>query len=455
LDANLVIKPALDPTAKVNPEQTGGLFEKAIINSSYTHDGIVPPVYPSFEDPGMEMTLVDAADFVRYFDESEEGKKTRIARLGDDDTLTMKVQAVIADAGVLTYKWKFRPDGSTAWEDAPVDGVSEVTEPAKLAVDPVTKKPYLNFRDAYFNADGTPYVGYEVPVDASGAYDNSLYEKYSTYTIKSKDEGGSDNVAGTYAAVATNTISNLTKDKWSTYCYLPGPKEIKFAESGTFTVTTDAEGKSHIAINLVEDNNNPTITEVWYYDALSKDTPVNSAKAGSGIAESPADMDAMKPGWYAARVVANLNRKNAEKCTPEAQVIYAQPVIADVKPEAENPAYNLAPGATQELKLQVDVPLPAGFETEESIAKELYRNLSYEWQYRRSDSTAWRNIVPSMASETDITALIHSIDNENGSITVRNVEDMTAYQYRCIVTNTLGKNKVSMTQSDASLFLVY
>lgn len=457
LDASLTIKPALDPSAKINPEQTGGLFENAIINSAYTHDGLVPPVYPSFEEPGLDMTLVNSEDFVRYLEEAEEGKKTRVAKLGADDRLTMKVQAVVADAGVLSYRWMFREDGSTAWSPVEV-GQSELYEPAKLAIDAVTKKPYLNFRDAYFTKDEnetyTPYLSYNIPTNDNDEYDFSLYEKYSIYELKPVTEGGSNVVAGTYAAVAENTISNLKKEKWSTYCYLPGPKDIEFKDE-VFTVTTDALGKQNVTVNIVEDNNSPAVTPVWYYDAKSSTGALSSAERdlNKGLdASGNADMSTVAPGWYAARVVTNLNRKNVEKVTPKTQVIYAKAQIENVVPEGET-AYNLGPGETQELKIVVNVPLPEGFTSADEISSDLYRNLTYKWQYHRNDSTVWRDITSGMVSDTDITAPIYAINDETGSITVRNVEDMTAYNYRCIVTNTLGKDSVSYQMTD--MFLIY
>lgn len=498
LEANLIIKPALDPSSKIDPEETGGLFEKAIINSLFSNSGLVPPVYPSFEEPGMEMTI-GAEDFVRYLSEADEGKKTRVAKLGDDDALEMKAQAVVADSGILTYMWMFKPDEENAgWRQL---GAGEFTyEPAKLAVDSSTQRPYLNYRDAYFYKDEEseeylPYRGYDVPVNENGEYDNSLFEKYAVYRIYpifvektyeneeafvadtaekfvknndkyipetaydaskiyyvKNDKATEEPVVGTYSLVATNTIQNLKRDKWSTYCYLPGPAEIKFVEHNPFDVDTN---KKTIKVNLIEDVNNPTVDFFWYYDAKNAETAITKA-SGEGLGEgADADMTTLPPGWYAAKVIADLNRKKQIKGTPTAQVIYADPVIASVKPSDENPAYNLGPGDIKELQLVVDVPLPEGFTAASDIATELYRNLSYEWQYRRSDTTTWKTINSSMVSETDITKLVHSINDEKGSITVRNVEDMTAYQYRCIVTNTLGNKHTTATLGDTDLFLVY
>lgn len=502
LDANLIIKPALDPADKIDPEPWGDLFTKAIINSQYTQDGQIPPVEPMFDGPGVDMTIVKShepitlateddfkadtrtkfvlneetgeyevtstfvpgvqtyyvveSDFVRYLSEAAEAKKTQVAKLGNDDKLTLQAQAIVADSGILTYQWKFKADNSNTWENIDDDRVTTVSKPAVLPVDPITKEPYLDFREAYYYEDGSPFTGWEVPIDNDGNYDNSLYEHYTQFEIPAKREGDVD-VVGTYAVVATNTIANMKKEKWSARCYLPGPSAIQFSEN-IFTVTKDAENKpSAIKVNLKEDINSPSVNYLWFRSALSASAAVAQAN-GTGTTSSQAitDMSNLTPGWYSARVITNLNRKNEVKGTPVAQVIYAEPKIDDIVPDGgkDKTAFNIGAYATQKLKVNVVVPLPEGFSDASEIADELYRNLSYEWQYRRSDSSTWRNITPAMVGSGQ-NNLIDSINDEEGSITVRNIEDMTAYHYRCIVHNTLGDQTISSTLADDSLFLVY
>ena len=503
LDANLIIKPALDPADKIDPEPWGDLFTKAIINSQYTQDGQIPPVEPMFDGPGMDMTImvayvpvtyadatafaadtrtkyvlndqtnkydivtgfidgkndyfVEEIDFVRYLTEAAEAKKTQVAKLGSDDTLTLQAQAIVADSGTLTYQWKFQEDGKTGWEDVDAKYISTVAKPALLPVDPVTKKPYLDFREAYFLEDDQPFTGWEVPVDNDGNYDNSLYEHYTQLHIPPYASGDKD-VVGTYVVVATNRISNMTKEKWSARCYLPGPSKIKFAEN-LYTVVKDADKKpSAIKVNLEEDINSPTITYLWFRDTLSETAAINKATKSKDLTSNEAitDMSTLTPGWYTARVIANLNRKYEVEGTPKAQVIYATPNIKAIIPAGgkNNTAFNIEKFQTQKLQVDVEVELPAGFTDASQIADALYRNLSYEWQYRRSDSAAWKNIVPSMVGNNQ-TDLIAAINDEEGSITVRNTEDMTAYQYRCIVHNTLGDQVATLALDDESLFLVY
>lgn len=457
LESNLIIKPALDPAEKINPEPWGDLFTKAIINSQYTNDGQIPPIDPSFDYPGMDMTIMDKADFVRYLTEASEAKKTQVAKLGEDDELVLQAQATVADSGIISYQWKFRPADELVWQNVDDSMISFVDKPAALPVDAATNEHYLDFRDAYYKADGNIYTGWDIPKDNEGKYDNSLFERYSQLKIAARDEDNiNTNVAGTYAVVATNTIGNMKKEKWSSYCYLPGPADIEFV-APMFTVTKNAENRpTNISVNLKEDINSPTIKYLWFRDTLSAEGAIAKADGVATESDNAVDIKDLTPGWYSARVVSNLNRKDKVKGTNEAQIIYAQPVINSVVPEEgkDKTAFNIDLYKTQELKIVVDVPLPEGFSSASDISNALYRNLSYEWQYRRSDSTTWKTVTSNLIGTTN-DKLVDSINNETGSITVRNIEDMTAYQYRCVVTNTLGDQSVSATLPNDSLFLVY
>lgn len=458
LDANLIVKPALDTASVINPEPWSDLFNQAIINSQYTQDGKIPPEYPLFDAPGMDLTIMNKDDFVRLLSEAVEAKKTQVAKLGDDDKLTLQAQAVTVDSGSLSYKWKFKPDTGelASWTDVDSSWITTVTKPAVLPVNPVTKEHELDFKERYYLSDGvTPYTADKVPTGSDGKYDNSLYENYTQLEIPVYQAGAAD-VVGTYAVVAVNEVSDMTKELWSTYCYLPGPADIEFKDP-IFTLVNDADGKpSDIKVNLKEDINSPSISYLWFRNTLSKDDAITAADGTAITSDSAVDISTLTPGWYSARVIANLNRKNKIKGTPEAQVIYAEPIIEKIVPsggEGET-AFNIPAYATQKLQVNVIVPLPAGFTSEDDIADELYRNLSYEWQYTRVDSNSWKNITSTMIGDTN-DKLIAAIDNTEGSITVRNIEDSNAYRYRCIVKNTLGKKSVSKTLDDEQTFLVY
>ena len=443
LEANIMIKPALDATSVITPERVGGLFEKSIINSQYSRLGTVPPVYPSFDSPGMDMT-VNKDNFVRYLSEAAEAKKTIVAKL-KDGSLQMKAQAFSADAGTISYQWKFKAENSEDFVDASDKGVVEVallpTALEDLPLDPVTKQRYLNPRDTYYR-NGEPYTGTEIPTGADGKYDNSLYEQYAVLTVSS----GNGAVTGTYAVAATNTVADMHKERWSTHCYLPGPQEITFADE-MFSVKNGA-----INVNVVEDINKPDMTYTWYYDALNANNAINAAAAHAGSGLSAADLAKLAPGWYTTYVVADLNGTQKDKATPNAQVVYAAPTIKSVTTKDANPAYNLEPGDTKKLEIVVEVDPPAGF-TKDQIAEELYRQLSYKWQYRRSDTLTWKDVTDKMIGEG---MPIAAFDPTDGSLTVRNVEDMTAYNYRCIVYNTLGSQKpADLTLPDDKAFLIY
>lgn len=446
LDANLTIRPALNPTADILPEAVGGLFEKAIINSQYTGDGQIPPIDPTFGEPGLDMSI-PSENFVRYLTEVESPTKTQVAKLVENE-LVLKAQAVVGDAGKLTYDWKFAKDGekfddgSLKWNSLETQG-EIVLEKATLPIDTATGKPYLSFRDAYFDADGNPYVSTEVPEDID------LYEKYVKYSLPTEGD-----VVGYYAVGAKNSLGNpvLTSSEiWSSRCYLPGPADIKFAPK-VFTEEV-IEGQKNIKVNIIEDINSPTIDYTWYYSALSSENVINSAENGiAAEGVTITDMANLIPGWYAARVSANLNRKDKFAGTPEPYTVYAKAEITDIVPSETDVSIQLEPGETATLKVNVIVPAPEGF-TEETIADALYKNLQYKWQYNTVDNNVWRDVRSEMISATDPAKPVVSV-NTDGSLTVRRASNIPVIQFKCIVTNTLGNKDNSVTKTQESEYTI-
>lgn len=454
LDANLTIKPALNPTADILPESVGGLFEKSIINSQYTNEGQPPPVEPDFESPGLDM-YIDERDthFVRYLsDEESNGFKTQVAKL-HNNKLVLKAQAVASGAGKIVYDWKFAKDGdrfedgTLKWTSLSTEGNIE-SEPAIFLINPISGKEYLSFRDAYYDAEGNRYSYTDTAIP-----DIDLYEKYTVYSLP--EEG---DVVGYYAVGAKNVSGNaeagglISDERWSSRCYLPGPADIKFA-SKIFTEEI-IEGKKNIKVNILEDINDPTVEETWYYSSLDPANVVNTAETGNVAANvSLADMDTLVPGWYTARIKANLNRKDKFAGTPEPHTIYAEAKITSAEPpEGVDRSLNLASGETADLALDVVVPIPEGF-VEGGISDALYKNLQYDWQYSRIDINVWKSIPSTMISATDPSKPIVFINHENGTMTVRKPAEGGVYQYRCIVSNVLGKDNIE-TKTQENLYTV-
>ena len=503
LESSLLIRPALDPTSNITAESVNSLFANAILDSQYTHTGKIPPVMPMFENPGMEMTImpgytpvsyadenayaadsrnkftksddnfipstgfvsgtqyyVEESDFVRYMTESAEAKQTRIAKLGADNKLVMRAQAIITDAGTLTYQWQFKPAGSTEWQNLPSENVKEVFIPAQLPYNMATQSHVLDFKERYFqiiDGEPQPYNGYEPPLNNAGVYDGSLLEMLTQYTIPAAED--SVQVVGTYAVVAKNTIDNdskTAKERYSAYCYLPGPAPVEFDEvKGIYTLTESSDKKKSVVANVKKDSNNPDLQYIWFRSYESPEAAVNLAKTSTVSNIDNLDVNDFTPGWYAVKVESKLNRKKEYGAAPVAQVIYPTPTITSVEPAGDEHHFERGAGDTAVLKVQVNTDPPESLKDVTGVNTALYRNLSYEWYYKKSDTGSWKQITSSMVSESDTNKLVEKIDDNEGSITVRNIEDMTSYWYKCIVTNTLGKEKVTKELNPNKHFLVY
>ena len=508
LESSLLIRPALDPTETIAAENVNTLFSGAVLDSQYTHTGKIPPVDPLFEAPGMDMTIlpgytpisfanadeyaaykadkyvessgkfipatgfttgtqyfIQEADLVRLMVESGEAKQTRIAKLGKDDKLVMRAQAYVADAGELTYQWKYKAPGAESWSETlpQKTQVELIPVPAQLGYDVLAQKAVLDFKEKYYtlNAKGepVPYTGYEVPVGADGKYDNSLYELVTQLTILPDNSANPPQVVGTYAVEARNTIDEdlkTQKKRFSSFCYLPGPAEVEFDEvAGIYTKVDNKK----ITVNTKTDPNTPDLEYVWFRSYESPEAAVNLAKNSENSNVSNLDPENFAPGWYAVKVKALLNRKTESKAAPIAEVIYPAATITSVEPadcEGDKlPHYELPANGQKELKVVVTTDVPDSLKNASDVNTALYRNLTYEWSYKRSDGGQWKKITSNMADENDPSKLIVKIDNVNGSITVRNLEDMTSYWYKCKVTNTLGKNVATLEQNSNKYFLVF
>ena len=488
LEAELPIRPALNPILNVAPDIVGGLFEKSIINSSWVGSGRIPPLLPSFENPGSNMTIVDKDNcYVRFMtvNETTSPRKVQVAKL-HNDTLSLKAQAIAGDSGTITYTWRLATDenrfedGSFHWKDLkdengnPIGTIKDVYEKALLSYDN-KGKPILNSLDRYFYvskwedvpvldengepvlddndepltekvpAKYDPYTGSVVPTE----YD--LYEQYIQYTVPAEKE----DIVGYYAVTAVNTIGDLkSSESWSSLCYLPGPENISF-EQNAFSKEIDKDtNKPYLKVNTITDINSPDMTYTWYYSAVNKENAIKSAEnniASTGVTKlSGFNEETLKPGWYTANVQAKLNRKNKTAHTSDAYTVYAEASIKSVKPADLDTSYTLQPRETQDLVVNVIVDPPTGF-NDSTISENLYKNLTYKWEYRTNDKNEWIEIKDDdIGPENPIKFVVKKNDN---ILTVRKPDNETATvrSYRCVVTNSLGKDNIyTITPTEGS-----
>lgn len=501
LEASLAVKPALDPSASPqNFDPQAGWFEDIIINSGYKNDGVMPPKVPSFMYPGQDITIIpqyvavsfknanefkkesrpkfklvddayilvetftdDLVDvelyvleegFVRYLsDNANATGGSLVAKLNKEGELVLRAQAITNDAGTITYQWKFRADAENApWENLGDSFTNK--ELSKLTFVPAEipsnkNGRFLHREDIYYSKlpDGSYdlYKDYDIVPETPEKGGEVLYESYAEYSVPS----GATDIVGTYALMATNTThGNISNPVWSTFCYLPGPKEIQFKEK-VYTVSANS-----IAANIETDINNPTMTYGWFYSAKNEADAINAAKAdNASMAGNITFGDtALNPGWYCVRANANLNKADRAKGAPVAQVIYADPKNCfESITCADQLSYPLDKGAQQKLSLNIKVKVPTidGVAAKD-INEALYKNLSYKWEYNRQNETTWKPVTKAMIGADK---LITAFDEATGDLTVQNIEDQVVYKFRCTVVNTLGKESYEETMSD--VFLIY
>ncbi len=455
VDANLVVKGALDP--KIAPdsvESVGSLFDAAIIDSQYSSSGVTPPIAPVFGAPGLEMDIENEADFVRFLTDAngKEAKRTKVAKLGNDNELKLRVQAVAPDSGTIQYSWMYKPDTEDAtWRavDATLGTVSTVVEEAVLPTD-ANKNKYLSTSEKYYTdaAGSALYEGTTVPNSGK------LYEKFSQLYIKGT---AGKTVTGWYAVDAVNVFNPGQEDKEvkspinrSALCYLPGPQKITF-KTPEFTLSKDAANKKVVTPMIEQDINEPTMTYTWY---RSEKSSADALKFASGSVHD-VTANGFTPGWYAVKATAALNLATRNEESTTAQKVCAAPAINAVNPKDGKVAFPVTAGQIAELTAVPDITRPASLTA--NADRTLYADLTYTWYYRTSNSTRWYKVEDYQISETDTSKIVAKIvsDNTKSVLHARNIDDGNPYHYYCEVTNTLNGESVTVAQDKDNAFLVF
>lgn len=456
--ANLLVHAALDVTEILQPDDLS-LFEKSIVNSGYAEAGVLPASQPLFEKPGLDLDVMDYDNcFVRE-EGSGTAKKTIIAKLDENNELKLIGQAIVNDAGNLSYRWGYRPSdnengGAIVDGDADFPGeVSDYYKEASFPIDVITKQPYLSGSERYYFKDGENYELYTS--NAMPEEGVVLYEHYSVMTI----DPDASKVTGSYFIDAVNTTSEIPRreaERRSRYCILPAPANIEFKKDNIFTIVGENE---KIEVNIAEDINKPSYNIAWFKDVESEEGAVEKAAPGSEASSVEMNDGAkLAPGWYAARVTAKLNKTEKSVGTNVAQAIYADPEITEIAIVGDQ-SRSLMLHETTQLEVKVITPIPQGFEEpeegkeDEAKGVDLYRNLSYRWQYQLANENKWRDITPKMAGSDKLVE-----GDVNSNILTVHAIDNNAYKFQCIVTNTLGNKSITMAQADAegdSYFVVY
>lgn len=486
-EKEIIIKEALQPTLtsehNVESPISDNSFKKAILNSLFATEGVVPPVQPAYMAPGSN---IDA-------DTMMEVEGIKIVSL-DNDTITLKVQAIVADAGDLTYKWYYKNDNSDEYFDCEKYPVFD--EKGAIVTDQFTT--FGSIRDVYIPFETQPTVrepheryyvdngngSYNLYVGAIPADEGViLYEKYSTFTVPA-----SGKITGYYQAAAWNNIAvpngysryrgELTLEEfingefyvkngaayekaedfiedavyyvkkvlttlhptYSSPCLLPAPMDIMFKAdgnlmSGNILVANGEEEDQTFAatlsVNVVADSYNPTVKYEWRKSLVSEADAVNLETAVYATTDANT-LEVSEPGWYSVNVVSELNRTSKNKLShyednaPKAcKVTHApEPPVVEAQPIGGSiVGYVNKTPATFKVTASIHNP-------DEMAHALLSDNISYIWQIAYTDTNeTYINIPEGFAGVSGL---------GTNAITVTEKLKTSVANFRCLVINELN-----------------
>ena len=361
IESTIVIKPALQPELTddtfVEKPIDDNLFKGAVVNSSYTTTGVIPPVQPSYGEPGHNIWAGKADGSAEQMEVVE---KRKVAKL-ENDTVTFFVQAFAPDTGELSYKWYHKAANEDYYTNCDAhketDADGKVTDvPAfgshKIVYLPMKPNPTsrVNGERYFTTVDGETFTEYTEEINATIAGTTQFYEAWSAYTVPADPAV----VTGSYKAAATNTIKvpggkdiPTLYPTYSDECHLPGPKDIQFVApyltNKAILTNSDVEDdeayKTTLNVALAVDPYNPNVEYRWVKSTVSAEDALSKAN-------NPNNKDYVKtteanytitdtPGWYTIKAVSSLNR---EEKTEVAYNAVGEDVVCKVTyvPEAPN-----------------------------------------------------------------------------------------------------------------------
>ncbi len=439
--ATIIIKPALQKDLdRAKVESPNELFQKAIINSIHTEEGITPPMMPEFIEPGSKIMTLEGTNEV-------DGVK--IVALNADNTVTLYAQAVVADAGMISYKWYHKASDGKFYdcqhfptsfnEDGSIKETTVFGEmkDAFLLCDPQPTARVTNERYYYQDAENPtvylPYTKDVFPAVVDGKEVN-LYERYGSFKVP--NEGV---ITGWYQAAANNTVTSGNKNittinpRFSDMCLIPGPSNIVFKENGDLIDGLILEeGTAKLVVDLVEDPYNPDITYTWRKSLTSEADVLDD---DSIVINQGPEYTVNEPGWYGVEITSDLNREEKVQFSNICRVTdFPLPPIVKTTPDYTG-------------NITDDEPPVFTVEAEISNANNINENLlsdgfDYVWQIRWADTDNFINIEDSWKGISGL---------HTNSLTVNSdfqfLKGVTSASLRCLVINNLNGEKAVFDHS--------
>lgn len=497
--ATINVKPALQKTLdRAKVESPNALFQKAILNSVYTGEGIVPPVMPEFIEPGSNIMTLEGTENV-------DGVK--VVSLNDDNTITLYAQAVVADAGAISYKWYHKAADGKFYDcaDFPLvfnaDGsvkqrgvFGTVNENAFLKCNPQPTERTTNER--YYYVDTAAPFGYELytgndfnPAKVKNSegqiVEVDLYERYTSYTVPNyvyiicmskPTEANADKtyyyidtdneyvpytgsfpapealdlyeksevVTGWYQAAAKNTIissrpqGNITTPnaRFSDMCLIPGPSDINFKKDGNLEEGLILkENKAEMSVSLETDPYEPTVKYEWRQSVVSDED--EGIKVNDGIRVNEADIEyiATTPGWYKVKVISTLNREEKN-------------ITSNVCRVTNFPLPPIVANRT-DYTGNINDDDPPVFSISASISnankineKLLSDGFEYKWQIRWADTDNFVDIDDTWKGVSGLNTNSLKVNSD-----FQFIKGVSSASLRCLVINTLNNEKAVFDHS--------
>lgn len=481
--STIIIKPALqkdlDRSKIENPNQ---LFQKAVINSIYAGEGIIPPSDPAFDiEPGSLITTEEGTEIVNGI---------KIASLNDKDTVTLYAQAIVHDAGAISYVWYHKAEDGKVYscerfpksfnEDGTVKeyGTFGTVKDAFLECKPQPTERVKNERYYYEESEGV----YELYTDNVFPASKTLFERYTSFTVPNDVV-----ITGVYQAGAFNTVMADGKTittpnvRCSDECLIPGPSTIVFKENGNLVngIILNDDKQANLLIQLDEDPYGSNIEFKWYKNQSNDD-----AKLGTIVSQEKYNYIATEPGWYQAEVISTLNREEKTQfsnvcrvtefplppivtpVTPKEEytgnITDDEPPVFTVKAEINNYKYSLCDSEDirenpdkqyfykigeqyapyRDKAINAEIPLYDRVKSETLNEKLLSDKLEYVWQIRQSDTDKFITIAENCKGVSGL---------HTNSITFNNDfqfnKGVTSATIRCLVVNHLNGQKAVFDHS--------
>ena len=408
LSNEILIKSALQPDinaeAEVEKPVAQSYFINAIVSSQLTGSGEPNPLNPTFEAPGLNLPATSALD--------------------ENNSLTMKVQAVVGDTGTMTYTWYHKP----------ADATDFVEIPSIIAMEKILPQPTERIKyEEYYVQSKTDAEAYELYAGQIPHPEGvELWEKYSAYTVPT-----TGNVTGAYKVSVVNTLGQNTtvNPTWSQECILPSPADIEFVKDLEQNIMF-AQGQTNmdLGVEIAKDINNSTITYTWQGSS-------ESAEAMTEITDAHnKSYNISNPGWYRVDIKSNLNREDkfAHSTVCKVSAYPEVPTVSIIANVAdEEGIINVEPGAT------VEFTVAAGISEKENVANELYKgNLEYVWMVNAPDTNGFVELTHAFPT-AGMPVVISGLDTNK--LIVRNVDNTAAYSYQCLVKHIFNEVEVSTT----------